>query len=275
MKTRNFFSSLALYSVLIVGAFVSLFPFYWMIISSFKPKGDMFKFPPDLFPRVLTIQNYIELFTESIFLRNLGNSLFVAACFTLLSVFLCSLCGYAFAKMHFPGRGFLFGVVIATMSLPMEVTLLPLFKLMSNIHWVNTYWAVVVPFSAHAWAVFLMRQAMLDIPEDLLDAARIDGASEFQIYYRVVVPVVKPALGALATLQFLASWNDYIWPLIVLTEDKMMTVPVALALFKSGYFANYGSITAGAFIASLPILIVFFALQGFFVRGALFGSVKG
>jgi ABC-type glycerol-3-phosphate transport system permease component len=275
MKTRNFFSSLALYSVLIVGAFVSLFPFYWMIISSFKPKGDMFKFPPDLFPRVLTIQNYIELFTESIFLRNLGNSLFVAACFTLLSVFLCSLCGYAFAKMRFPGRGFLFGVVIATMSLPMEVTLLPLFKLMSNIHWVNTYWAVVVPFSAHAWAVFLMRQAMLDIPEDLLDAARIDGASEFQIYYRVVVPVVKPALGALATLQFLASWNDYIWPLIVLTEDKMMTVPVALALFKSGYFANYGSITAGAFIASLPILIVFFAMQGFFVRGALFGSVKG
>ena len=275
MKTRNFFSSLALYSVLIVGAFVSLFPFYWMIISSFKPKGDMFKFPPDLFPQVLTIQNYIELFRESIFLRNLGNSLFVALCFTLLSVFLCSLCGYAFAKMRFPGRGFLFGVVIATMSLPIEVALLPLFNLMSKFHWVNTYWAVIIPFSAHAWAVFLMRQAMLDIPEDLLDAARIDGASEFQIYYRVVVPVVKPALGALATLQFLASWNDYIWPLIALTENKMMTVPVALALFKSGYFANYGSITAGAFIASLPILIVFFALQGFFVRGALFGSVKG
>ena len=275
MKTRNFFSSLALYSVLTVGAFVSLFPFYWMIISSFKPKGDMFKFPPDLFPQVLTIQNYIELFKESIFLRNLGNSLFVALCFTLLSVFLCSLCGYAFAKMRFPGRGFLFGVVIATMSLPIEVALLPLFNLMSKFHWVNTYWAVIIPFSAHAWAVFLMRQAMLDIPEDLLDAARIDGASEFQIYYRVVVPVVKPALGALATLQFLASWNDYIWPLIALTENKMMTVPVALALFKSGYFANYGSITAGAFIASLPILIVFFALQGFFVRGALFGSVKG
>jgi len=275
VKTRNFFSSLALYTVLVLGAFVSLFPFYWMIISSLKPKGDMFKFPPDLFPQVLTIQNYIELFKESIFLRNLGNSLFVAVCFTILSVFLCSLCGYAFAKMRFPGRGILFGVVIATMSLPIEATLLPLFNLMSKVHWVNTYWAVVIPFSAHAWAVFLMRQAMLDIPEDLLDAARIDGASEFQIYYRVVVPVVKPALGALATLQFLASWNDYIWPLIVLTEDKMMTVPVALALFKSGYFANYGSITAGAFVASLPILIVFFALQGFFVRGALFGSVKG
>ncbi len=129
MKTRNIFSSLALYAVLIVGAFVSLFPFYWMIISSFKPKGDMFKYPPDLFPKVLTIQNYVELFTNSIFLRNLLNSLFVAVCFTILSVFLCSLCGYAFAKMRFPGRGFLFGVVIATMSLPMEVTLLPLFKL--------------------------------------------------------------------------------------------------------------------------------------------------
>ena len=237
MKTRNFFSSLALYSVLIVGAFVSLFPFYWMIISSFKPKGDMFKFHPDLFPQVLTIQNYIELFTESIFLRNLGNSLFVALCFTLLSVFLCSLCGYAFAKMRFPGRGFLFGVVIATMSLPIEVALLPLFNLMSKFHWVNTYWAVIIPFSAHAWAVFLMRQAMLDIPEriycdahahrwrqripDILSGCRAGGQAS------------PGSVGDLTVA--LASWNDYIWPLIALTENKMMTVPVALALFKSGY----------------------------------------
>lgn len=275
MKTRKWLSAWMIYAVLLIGGFLSIFPFYWMIISSFKPEGDMFKFPPDLFPQSLTLTNYWELFTESIFLRNLGNSIFVGVCFTILSVFLCSLCGYAFAKMRFPGRGFLFGIVIATMSLPFEVTLLPLFNLMTKIHWVNTYWAVIIPFSATAWGVFLMRQAMLDIPDDLLDAARIDGASEFQIYYQVVVPVAKPALGALAILQFLSSWNDYIWPLIALTENKMMTVPVALALFKSGYFANYGSITAGAMIASLPIIIVFFALQGFFVRGALFGSVKG
>ena len=275
MKTRKWISTWMIYTVLICGGFLSIFPFYWMIISSFKPERNMFKFPPDLFPLSLTLTNYFELFSESIFLRNLGNSIFVGICFTILSVFLCSLCGYTFAKMHFPGRGILFGVVIVTMSLPFEITLLPLFKLMTTIHWVNTYWAVIIPFSATAWGVFLMRQAMLDIPNDLLDAARIDGASEFQIYYHVVVPVAKPALGALAILQFLSSWNDYIWPLIALTENKMMTVPVALALFKSGYFANYGSITAGAMIASLPIIIVFFALQRFFVRGALFGSVKG
>ena len=275
MKARNAISSKVIYFLLAIGAFISLFPFYWMLISSFKPQGDMFKFPPDLFPQPFTLDNYVELLTQSDFLRNLANSLFVAICFTVLSVFLCSLCGYTFAKLRFPGRGFLFGIVIATMSLPFEVTLVPLFKLMTNIHWVNTYLAVIVPFAATAWGVFLMRQAMLDIPDELLDAARIDGATEFQIYSRVVVPVMKPALGAIAILQFLASWNDYIWPLIALMENKMMTVPVALALFKSGYFANYGSITAGAFLSSLPIIIVFFALQKFFVRGALFGSVKG
>ncbi len=275
MKAKNTISSIIIYFILGIGAFISLFPFYWMVISSIKPQGDMFKYPPDLFPRIFTIDNYIELVTKSDFLRNLANSFFVALCFTVLSVFLCSLCGYTFAKMNFPGRGFLFGIVIATMSLPFEVTLVPLFKIMVAIKWVNTYWSVIIPFAATAWGVFLMRQAMLDLPDEILDAARIDGATEFQIYYKIVVPVMKPALGALATLQFLASWNDYIWPLIALTENKMMTVPVALALFKSGYFANYGGITAGAFISSLPIIIVFFALQRFFVKGALFGSVKG
>lgn len=275
MKLRKSISSKFIYIFLTISAFLALFPFYWMVISSFKPQGDMFKFPPDLIPKIFTLDNYRELLSGTTFLRNISNSIVVAILFTVLSVFLCSLCGYTFAKLRFPGRGVLFGIVIATMSLPFEVTLVPLFKLMVQIHWVNTYSAVIIPFAATAWGVFLMRQAMLDIPDELLDAARIDGATEFQIYYKVVVPVMKPALGAIAILQFLASWNDYIWPLIVLTENKMMTVPVALALFKSGYFANYGSITAGAFLASLPIIVVFFALQRFFVRGALFGSVKG
>jgi ABC-type glycerol-3-phosphate transport system permease component len=275
MKIKLKFTSTLKYLLLAVGAFASLFPFYWMVISSFKPEGDMFKFPPDLFPTTFTVENYIELLRDTDFARNLGNSIFVAVCFTVVSVFLCALCGYTFAKLRFPGREFLFGVVIATMSLPLEITLIPLFKLMTSMRWINTYWSVIIPFAATAWGVFLMRQSMMDIPDELLDAARIDGASEFQIFSLVVVPVVKPAMGALAILQFLSSWNDYIWPLIALTENKMMTVPVALALFKSGYFANYGSITAGAFLSSLPIIIVFFALQKFFVRGALFGSVKG
>ncbi len=275
MKSRNGIFSALNTVILAIGALISLFPFYWMLVSSFKPEGDMFKYPPALLPKTFTLENYTELLTQTDFLRNMANSVFVAICYTVLSVFLCSLCGYTFAKLRFPGRGFLFGVVIATMSLPFEITLIPLFKLMNSIHWTNSYLSVIVPFAATAWGVFLMRQSMLDIPDELLDAARIDGASEFKIYYRVVVPVMKPALGALAILQFLSSWNDYIWPLIALTENKMMTVPVALALFKSGYFANYGSITAGAFISSLPIIIVFFALQKFFVRGALFGAVKG
>ena len=273
--SKKFTDKIFLYIILGIGAFISLFPFYWMVISSFKPREDMFKFPPDLFPSRFSINSFVDLLTTTDFSRNLLNSVVVAVAYTLLSVFLCSLCGYAFAKLRFPGKRFLFGVVIATMSLPFEVTLVPLFNTMAKIGWVNTYWGVIIPFAASAWGVFLMRQALLDIPDDLIDAARIDGASEFQIYYKLIVPVAKPALGALATLQFLASWNDYVWPLIILTENKMLTVPVALALFKSGYFADYASITAGAFLASLPIIIVFFALQRYFVKGALFGSVKG
>lgn len=274
MKTR-FINRAIIYIILTIGALISIFPFYWMLISSFKPREDLFKYPPELLPTQFSLHSFQELLTKTLFARNLANSLFVAITFTILSVFLCSLCGYAFAKLKFPGKGFLFVIVIATMSLPFEVTLVPLFNFMAKIHWVNTYLAVIVPFAATAWGVFLMRQALLDIPDELLDAARIDGASEFQIYYMVVVPVAKPALGALAILQFLSSWNEYIWPLIVLTENKMMTVPVAIALFKSGYFADYSSITAGALLASLPIIVVFFALQKYFVRGALFGSVKG
>jgi ABC-type glycerol-3-phosphate transport system permease component len=198
----------------------------------------------------------------------------VAVPFVVISVFFCSLCGYAFAKMNFPGRKFLFGIVIATMSLPFEITLVPLYKLMSNLHWTNTYMAVILPFVATAWGVFLMRQSMLNIPNELLDAARIDGANEFRIYFQIVLPVSAPALGALGILQFLESWNMYIWPLIILTENKMMTLPIALASFKSGFYANYAGITAGSFLATLPVIIVFLVFQKFFVRGVLFGSVK-
>jgi ABC-type glycerol-3-phosphate transport system permease component len=246
-----------------------------MMISSLKPKADLFIFPPQLIPLNPTFENFVHLFTQTDFPRNLCNSMFVATCFTLLSVFLCSLGGYTFAKLHFPGRNILFMIVIATMTLPFEITLVPLFIQMTHMHWLNTYQAVIIPFAARAWGIFLMRQALNDIPEDLLDAARIDGASEFKIFYRVVVPVSKPAIMALAILMFLNSWNDYMWPLIVLGENKMMTLPVALAVYKSAYYVDYSSLTAGSFLSVIPMFILFLALQKYFVQGALFGSIKG
>lgn len=263
------------YFLLLVGALISFFPFYWMLISSFKPTADLFKFPPDLIPVHFTLANFEKLLTQTDFARNLINSLFIAICFTLLSVFLCSLAGYAFAKKEFPGRNILFGITIATMILPFEITLVPLFLTIVKIGWLNSYQAVIVPFAASAWGIFLMRQALSDIPGELLDMARIDGASEFQVYYKIVVPVAKPALAALAVLMFLQSWNDYLWPLIVLNDNKMMTAPVALSVFKSSLYADYASIAAGSLLSSLPVMILFLLLQRYFIEGALFGSIKG
>lgn len=264
-----------LYLFLTVGGIISFFPFYWMFISSFKPKGEMFNYPPDLIPLHPTLENFIKLLTTTNYARNLFNSVFIAVCYTLLSVFLCTLAGYAFAKLAFPGRSVLFALVVATMILPFEITLVPLFLVMARINWLNTYQAVIIPFAARAWSIFLMRQALSDVPSELLDAARMDGATEFQIFYRVVVPVSKPAIMALAILTFLSSWNDYVWPLIVLGDNKMMTVPVVLATYKSAYFVDYASINAGALLSVIPMLIIFLFLQKYFVQGALFGSIKG
>ena len=268
-------SKLCIYFILITGAVIALFPFYWMLISSFKYRGDIFVFPPQFIPASLTHENYITLFKETGFLRSLYNSFFVGISYTVLSVFLCSLAGYVFAKHRFPFQKFLFAVVIGTMTLPLEITIVPLFITMTKLHWVNSFAAVIIPFSASAWSVFLMRQVMLVIPDEMIDAARIDGAGEFKLFSRIIVPVSIPSLGALATLQFLSSWKDYMWPLIVLTENKKMTVPVILGLFKSGVFADYAGMTAASILASLPIILAFFFLQKTFIRSAMFSSVKG
>lgn len=265
----------SVYLLLMLGAGISFFPFYWMFISAFKPKEDLFKFPPDLIPLHPTLENFGFLLTETDFGRNMFNSLLIAVGFTILSVFLTSLGGYAFAKHEFPGRKLLFGFTIATMILPIETSLVPLFLTMARIGWLNTYQAVILPFSASAWGIFLMRQALSDVPNELLDAARIDGASEFQIYYKVVIPISKPALGALAILMFLQSWNDYLWPLIVLSENKMTTAPVALASFRNAIYADYASMAAGSLISALPLIILFLFFQRYFIQGALFGSLKG
>lgn len=271
----SLWKKISVYFLLLVGAVISFFPFYWMFISAFKPKEDLFKFPPDLFPLEPTLENFRFLLTETDFARNMFNSLFIAVCFTVLSVFLCSLGGYAFAKLEFPGRKLLFGVMIATMILPFEIALVPLFLIMAKIGWINSYQSVILPFAASPWAIFLMRQALMDLPSELLDAARMDGASEFQIYYKVVVPVSRPALGALAILMFLQSWNDYLWPLISLNENSMTTAPLALALFRNAIYADYASMAAGSLLSALPLIILFLFFQRYFIQGALFGSLKG
>ena len=218
--------------------------------------------------------NYRNLWNSVPFNRYFINSVFIATASTLLTLFFCSLAGYAFAKYQFRGKAILFGILLASMMVPFQVLLVPLFGLMYDIGWLNSYKAIIIPFAVGAFGVFLMRQFIVTIPSELLDAARIDGCSEFGIYYRIVLPIIKPALGALTIYSFLSSWNGYLWPLIVLRDEAKYTLPIGLANLVGIYRQEYGMLMAGTLLSLLPIVILFLAMQREFVQGITLGSVK-
>ena len=218
--------------------------------------------------------NYRNLWKTVPYNRYFVNSVFIATASTLLTLFFCSLGGYAFAKYQFRGQKVLFGILLASMMVPFQVLLVPLFGLMYDIGWLNSYKAIVIPFSVGAFGVFLMRQFIVTIPSELLDAARIDGCSEFGIYYRVVLPIIKPALGALTIYSFLGSWNGYLWPLIILRDEAKYTLPIGLANLVGIYRQDYGMLMAGTLLSLMPIVILFLAMQREFVQGITLGSVK-
>ena len=218
--------------------------------------------------------NYRNLWKTVPYGRYFINSVFIATASTLLTLFFCSLGGYAFAKYQFRGQKVLFGILLASMMVPFQVLLVPLFGLMYDIGWLNSYKAIVIPFSVGAFGVFLMRQFIVTIPSELLDAARIDGCSEFGIYYRIVLPIIKPALGALTIYSFLGSWNGYLWPLIILRDEAKYTLPIGLANLVGIYRQDYGMLMAGTLLSLMPIVILFLAMQREFVQGITLGSVK-
>ena len=218
--------------------------------------------------------NYRNLWKTVPYNRYFVNSIFIATASTLLTLFFCSLGGYAFAKYQFRGQKILFGILLASMMVPFQVLLVPLFGLMYDIGWLNSYKAIIIPFSVGAFGVFLMRQFIVTIPSELLDAARIDGCSEFGIYYRVVLPIIKPALGALTIYSFLGSWNGYLWPLIILRDEVKYTLPIGLANLVGIYRQDYGMLMAGTLLSLMPIVILFLAMQREFVQGITLGGVK-
>ena len=218
--------------------------------------------------------NYRNLWKTVPYNRYFVNSVFIATASTLLTLFFCSLGGYAFAKYQFRGQKILFGILLASMMVPFQVLLVPLFGLMYDIGWLNSYKAIVIPFSVGAFGVFLMRQFIVTIPSELLDAARIDGCSEFGIYYRIVLPIIKPALGALTIYSFLGSWNGYLWPLIILRDEAKYTLPIGLANLVGIYRQDYGMLMAGTLLSLMPIVILFLAMQREFVQGITLGGVK-
>lgn len=266
----------ALYLILGIGILVTAAPYIWEISCSFKLNSEIFSFPLTLFPKQPTFSNYARLIQgeEIPFLRQFMNSCIVSVGYTVLTLFVSSLVGYGFAKFEFPGKRPLFIVVLASMMIPQQVLLVPLFLLMNSFRWINTYYAVIIPGAFYAFGAFFMRQVMLSVPSDLIDAARIDGASEFGIFWRVALPLSKGGFWVLGVVLFLTSWNLYLWPVIALRTEEMFTLPVGLATLLGLYKVEYGMLMAGAFLATLPIIIFFISRRKQFIAGLVSGAFK-
>jgi len=262
-------------AVLLLGVFLTVIPFLYMVSASFKPGSELFSIPVRVLPESLYWGNYRLLFDETSFLRWFGNSVFVALARTVLAIALSLMAGYAFAKFEFPLKRLLFIIVLGTLTLPLYVILVPLFGLMTDLGWTDTYWALILPFTAQAIGIFLARQQLLGIPNELLEAARIDGAGEWAIFTRIVLPLAQPIIAVMGILFFTASWNDYIWPLIMITSDDKFTVSLGLPTLVGPYSQEYGAVMAGSFMGTLPIVLIFLLFQRRFIEGIMAGAIKG
>jgi len=263
-----------LYGLLVGGAIVALLPTVWMISASFMKTGEANSYPPHFLPHAPTLEHYRTLFSRLSLGRYLGNSALVSVAVTVLSLTVNSLAGYALAKLRFRGRDRLYRSLALGLVIPVQVSMLPLFLLMKSLHLVNTYWGVIIPGMASIFGIFLIRQYALSIPDDLLDAARVDGASELRVYRSVVLPVIAPILATLAIWTFLATWNDFMWPLIILSDERRFTLPVALASLSGEHVQDTELMMAGSVVTVLPVLITFLILQRYYVAGIMLGSVK-
>ncbi|GAB2501747.1 carbohydrate ABC transporter permease [Pseudoxanthomonas sangjuensis] len=260
---------------LLLLALLSLAPLLWMLSVSLMPRGGASHFPPPLLPSAATLENYRELFARTGMARNFGNSLLASLAITFGSLLLNTLAGYAFAKLRFAGRERIFRMLLAALVLPAQLAMLPLFLLMKQLHLVNSLGGVIVPALATVFGIFLVRQYARSIPDELLEAARIDGAGEWRIFLRIVLPMLRPVLATLAVFTFMAAWNDFMWPLIVLTGQENYTLPVALASLSREHIMDVELMMAGAVVTVLPVLLLFLLLQRHYVQGLTLGGVKG
>jgi multiple sugar transport system permease protein len=263
-----------LYAALGIGGTLTLLPLFWMVSASLMPAGEATALPPRLVPSAVTFEHYRALFTRLNLARALANSTLLATAVTSLSLLLNSLAGYAFAKLRFAGRDRLFRLLLGALVIPAQVSMLPLFLMLRELGLINTYWGVIIPGMTSIFGIFLVRQYALAIPASLLDAARIDGAGELRIYWSVVVPFCKPVLVTLAIFTFMGTWNDFLWPLVVLTDDNLQTLPVALANLLGEHVQDVELMMAGAVLTVLPIIVMFVSLQRYYIEGIASGSIK-
>jgi multiple sugar transport system permease protein len=269
-------SNLWIYLLLIGGLVLMVGPFLWMLLGSIKPQIDFLQNPPTLLPSTPTINNYQRLFDQLDFPRFFFKSTVIAVAVTVGNLVFCPMLGYALAKLRWRGKRVIMGLVLATLMVPAGITLIPNFILMSKLGFVNSYPGLILPFLAGPFGVFLMRQFMFGIPNELLEAARIDGGNEFRIFWSVVLPIATPVLATLGILTFLGNWNSFLYPLVMATEPQMYTLPVALATFAIGqYQADNGMLMAGSVMLVVPVLIVFVIFQRWITEGIATTGLKG
>ena len=255
------------YLVVSAGAVVMIVPFLWMASTAFKEPSAAFDYPPTWLPNPFSVENFREVWTIVPFDRYLFNSLFVALCITVGEVLTSSLAAYAFARLRFPGRDGVFLMYLATLMIPGQVTIIPNFILMRWFDWINTYQGLIIPTAFTAFGTFLLRQYFLSIPRELEEAARVDGASYFQVWSRIIMPLASPAIATLAVFSFMGAWNSFLWPYIMINSADMRTITVALRAFQTDYGTEWGLLMAGSLIAVIPMLIIFLSAQRYFVRG--------
>lgn len=260
--------------VVLFFAIVNLFPLYWLATSSFKNNTDVLKMPPDWWPKNPTLDNYIEVFRSQPAIRWAFNSIFIALATTLLVVAASSLAAYAFAKLDFVGKNFLFVIFIASLMIPKEIMIVPLFKIIQGFNWMNSYNAMIWPNVATAFGVFMLKGFFDTIPDSLRESGKIDGASEMRIFIQIMLPIVQPAIGALFILNFVQVWNDYLWQLVVVNKKEMKTLMVGVSSLMQDLNPNFAYKMAGATVAAIPMIIVFLAFQKYFTRGITMGAVK-
>ena len=276
MRRQVLASQVVLYAVVGIGALLMLAPLYWTVVSAFKPLTEIMTVPVTFIPLHPTLENFEGLLTQTLFARGMLNSTLIALANVILQVFFCSLAGFAFSKYRFRGRDVLFTMVLGTVMIPQYVTLIPNYIVMGKIGWLNTWAPLIVPGIANAFGIFWMRQYIATVPDEFLDAARIDGAGEFGAFWRIVVPMIRPGLVTLALFIFLTSWNEFLLPLVYLRTRELYTVQQILAsIFRVQYKVNYHWVMAASILVTLPIGVLFATLQKQFISGLTLGGLKG
>ena len=275
MTRKRILGAAGYYIVAVLLAVIALVPFVWMISTSLKSRGALMSIPIEWIPAEPTLDAYGEVFSRFPFLKTIGNSLFITCSFTLLTIISASMAAFAFAKIRFRGSRLVLGLYLATMMIPTQVTMIPLFVVMNKLGLIDSYASVILPGIFKPFAVFMLVQQMRAIPEDFLDAARIDGAGIFQVYRRIALPMCAPTIATLAVTTFMESWNDYLWPLLMLTDRNKMTLPIALSTLNGQYNTEYNVLMAGSLISMIPIVIIYLCAQKQFKNGLMAGGIKG